>query len=88
MPEQKARIGASPDGNPGFTRIDIERLFTYHPPSAGQRVHYEKLRDAARAFAVVLVEHTPNGADQSAAIRKLRECVNTANASIAVSGWE
>ena len=44
---------------------------------------YVRLRDAARSFAQVVRDETPAGADQTAAIRKLRECVMTANAAIA-----
>jgi hypothetical protein len=69
-----------------FTRDQIDELFTYHPPDADQQVTYEKLRGAARDFAVALIELTPPSADQSAALRKLRECVMTANAAIALKG--
>jgi hypothetical protein len=37
-------------------------------------------------FAHVIVAHTKPSADQSAAIRHLRECVHTANGSIALEG--
>jgi len=37
-------------------------------------------------LALVILEHTPPSADQSAAIRKVREAVMTANASIACGG--
>ena len=45
---------------------------------------YERLRSAARAFSEEILECTPVGADQSAAIRKVREAVMTANAAIAI----
>lgn len=64
----------------------IEELFTYHKPEGEQSAHYEAIRAKAKEFALVLVEHTPTCADQSAALRKLRECVMTANASIALNG--
>jgi len=64
----------------------IEDLFTYHPPEGGQPAQYEAIRTAAKAFAHVVVANTPASADQTAAIRKLRECVMTANASIALKG--
>jgi hypothetical protein len=49
-------------------------------------VSYEAIRVAARTFAGVLLRHTPVSADQSAALRKVREAVMTANASIALNG--
>lgn len=67
-----------------FTPEDIQELFTYHAPKPGQPERYEAIRTAARAFASVLIENTVPSADQSAAIRALRECVWTANASIAL----
>jgi len=64
--------------------FDIDDLFTYHPPKPDQIPRYEAIREAARVFARVLEQNTPSSADQTAAIRKLRECVMTANASIAL----
>ena len=39
--------------------------------------------DAAKVFASVLLANTPPSADQTAAIRKVREAVMTANQGIA-----
>lgn len=64
----------------------IEALFTYHAPRPEQLPKYQAIRDAAKIFAKVLVENTPKGPDQSAAVRHLRECVMTANAAIALEG--
>ena len=69
-----------------LTRSDLKDIFTYHAPTPDQQVVYEKLRNAAYDFSVALVELTPTSADQSAAIRLLRECVMTANAAIALKG--
>lgn len=69
-----------------FTEELLDDLFTYHAPTPDQVEHYTALRDAARTFAGVIVRHTPPSADQSAAMRKLRECVMTANAAIALGG--
>jgi hypothetical protein len=62
---------------------DLDRWFTYHAPVEGQRERYIMLRDSGRALAKLIFELTPPGADQSAAIRKIREAIMTANASIA-----
>jgi hypothetical protein len=74
-----ARLGRAP----GF---DLDHLFTYHAPNARQLTQYEAIRTAAKYFATVLLQNTPACADQSDAIRKLRETVMTANASIALDG--
>ncbi len=67
-----------------FPDSTIEELFTYHAPDDVQKVKYEVLRLAAKNFAKVLRESCPKSADRTAAIRLLRECVMTANASIAL----
>lgn len=66
--------------------IDIDHIFKYHAPTPEQLPKYEAVRAAARAFAEVIVANTPPSADQSAAMRHLREAVMTANASIALGG--
>lgn len=67
-----------------FTPEDIADIFTYHAPKADQPQRYQAIRDAAKEFAAVLVGNTKPSADQTASIRLLRECVMTANASIAL----
>ena len=64
----------------------IEDLFSYHAPEGDQPQRYINIRTAAKALASVIVDNTPASADQTAAIRKLRECVMTANAAIALKG--
>jgi len=60
--------------------------FSYHAPVAGQAEKYEKLRAAGKTFAEIIVELTPPSADQTVAIRKVREAVMVANAAIACGG--
>lgn len=67
------------------SNIDIENIFTYHSPTSEQIPKYEKLRAGAKEFALLIMELCPDSADRSAAIRQLRECVMTANASIALN---
>ncbi len=69
-----------------FTEEQLKDIFTYHAPTQEQQGKYLRLREAALAFAKTLVAVTPSSPDQSAAIRKLRECVMTANSSIALDG--
>jgi len=68
-----------------ITNQDLENWFTYHPPKDSDLTKYAAIRGAAKFFAKVILEVTPEGPDQSAAIRKLREVVMTANQSIACS---
>lgn len=63
--------------------MDLANLFSYHPPKGDQIERYQRLREAGREFAQVILDCTPPSADQSAAIRKVREAVMTANAAIA-----
>lgn len=67
-----------------FSNEVIDDLFSYHAPKADQPERYESIRAAAREFAKVVVANTPDSADQTTAIRKIREAVMTANASIAL----
>lgn len=65
---------------------ELENWFEYHPPRPGQPEKYAAIRMAAKALAYVIVGNTPPGVDQTAAIRKLREAVMTANAAVACEG--
>lgn len=69
-----------------ITKAQLENWFTYHAPNAEQLPKYQAIREAALKFAQVVVENTPPSADQTAAIRKIREATFTANASIACNG--
>lgn len=64
----------------------INEMFTYHSPNPNQQLRYVAIREKAKEFARVIYENTPACADQSAAIRLVREAVMTANASIALKG--
>lgn len=64
----------------------IEEMFTYHAPTGDQPNRYEAIRSGAKSLALTIVNLTPASPDQTAAIRKLRECVMTANAAIALEG--
>ena len=66
-----------------ISKEDIENWFTYHKPQDGQQERYQEIRDAAKLLAHTIRNCTAPSADQTAAIRKLRECVMTANQGIA-----
>lgn len=69
-----------------MTPEQIENWFTYHAPTQEDLKSYSALRAAAKEFADVVNEYCPESADKTSAIRKIREAVMTANASIACKG--
>jgi hypothetical protein len=69
-----------------MTDAELRNWFTYHPPTTGQQDKYVNIREAALRFAQVVAQNTPPSADQTVAIRAIREAVMWANASIACGG--
>lgn len=67
-----------------ITFEEVSNLLSYHSMSQGQLDRSALLRIAAKNFAFVLIEHTQPSADQSAALRHIREALFTANAAIAL----
>jgi hypothetical protein len=64
--------------------IDIDNVFSYHPPTGPAQVEtYEDIRTSGRQFAHIIDEMVPDGAEKTLAIRKLQEAVMWANAGIA-----
>lgn len=66
------------------TETDLDNIFSYHKPTEGQPERYERIRAAGKELARVILQTTGVGADQQAAIRKVREAVMTANAAVAL----
>ena len=66
--------------------MDIKNVFSYHAPDCAQLDKYAAIRNAAQDLARIIEANTPPCADQTAAIRKVREAVFTANAAIALNG--
>jgi hypothetical protein len=64
---------------------DLDNVFQYHAPKGDQVERYQKIREAGKALALVIMNTVPSCADRSAAIRKVREAVMTANAGIAIN---
>jgi len=62
---------------------DLENWFTYHPPSEEQVGRYQTLREAFYQLGVLILDNTPACADQTVALRKLRECAMSVNQTIA-----
>jgi hypothetical protein len=66
--------------------FDPEHVFRYHAPTAEQVARYARIREAAKVLAYTILADTPASADQSAALRLVREAVMTANAAVALNG--
>jgi hypothetical protein len=66
-----------------MTDAELHNWFSYHAPTNDQKRSYETIREAGKLFARLIRDHTPECPDQTAAIRKIREAVMTANAAIA-----
>lgn len=69
-----------------ITQEQLDNWFIHHPPDNTQTVAYQHIRAMGKAFAETIIAYTPASADQTAAIRKVREAVMTANAAIACGG--
>ena len=65
---------------------DLDHIFKYHQPQEGDPARYEAIREAGKHLAQAILDNAPAGADQTTAIRKIREAVMTANAAIALRG--
>lgn len=64
----------------------LPEIFTYHAPTGEAPKKYAAIREKALEMAQVIVDNTPTCADQTAAIRLLREAVMIANAAVALDG--
>ena len=62
----------------------LSEMFTYQPATEAQRARYNAIRNAALGLAAAVYECCPPCADTSAAVRKIREVVWTANAAVAL----
>ena len=77
-PEELAKVSVEvPDDD------KIQNWFTYHKPDEDDIGKYHAIRESALDLARIIDDVCPDCADKSAAIRKVREAVMTANASIA-----
>lgn len=65
------------------TREEVIKHFTYHPPVGDQAERYEKIRTAAREFALIVFDLMPECPDRTVAMRQLNEAVMAMNQTIA-----
>lgn len=74
-----------------ISQEQLDNWFTYHSsksPAEGLSIQqkYFAIREAGKAFAATIVANAPDCADTTAAVRKVRESVMTANQAIACGG--
>lgn len=69
-----------------FTDEVLDDIFCYHKPEPDQLPKYEAIREGAKVFAKCIRDNSPGSPDQTVALRKIREAVMVANASIALKG--
>jgi hypothetical protein len=69
-----------------ITKEQLENWFTYHAPAGDDMEAYREIRLAGLILASAIVKWTPASADQTAAVRKVREAVMTANSARACGG--
>ncbi len=65
---------------------ELDKLFTYHPPTEEQKISYGEIRNKARELAKVIFENCPDSGDRTNALKGVRGAVSWANASIATQG--
>jgi hypothetical protein len=66
-----------------ITHDDLVNWFSYHAPKNDQPQRYEAIRSRAHELAVLFLASSQPSADQTAALRKLRETVMAMNLAIA-----
>lgn len=69
--------------------IDQEKLshwFEKHERAEESDILYETIRHAAKQFGQIILDHTPPCADQSDAIRKVREAMLMAHQALDCGG--
>lgn len=68
------------------TQEQLDNWFVYHEATVDQVVQYQAIRHKAKELAATILANCPQSPDRTDAIRKVREAVMTANASIACGG--
>lgn len=67
-------------------QFDLDHIFCYHAPEGDDLERYQKIREAGKAFAEVILANTPECEDQTCAINMIRDTVMVSNASVALKG--
>lgn len=65
----------------------VDQLCNHHQPDADALTRMKPIRESTKALIKTILTNCPAGPDRSAAIRKAREAMMTANASIVVKSY-
>lgn len=68
--------------------IDIDNVFTYHPPVGDQVDRHQAIREGGKTLAHLFDDLMPDGPEKTLAIRKIQEGVMWANAGIACAPYD
>jgi hypothetical protein len=63
--------------------LEMDNRFSYHSPKGDQVERYQRIRDKAKEFALLIAELTPKSREQSLAFTHIEDASMWANASIA-----
>lgn len=69
-----------------ISKAQLDNWFSHHAPKQEDIAKFQAIRDAAHNLAEIILENTPSSADQTTAIRHVRDAVMTANCAIACQG--
>jgi len=75
--------GAYPQSLPPSILEPIDNAFIYHAPKGDQVERYQSIRDKGKDLALHIASNCPYSIERDEAIKKLREAIMWANASIA-----
>ena len=68
--------------------LDLDNVFSYHPPVGSQKERYVALRDGGKLLAQLVQDNTPPSREQSVALTNIQQAVMWANAAIAINEQE
>lgn len=68
------------------SKANVTEVMRYHPPDEIATQQHQEIQIAAIAFAEAILQNTPESADQSTALRCVREAKMWANTAIALGG--
>lgn len=69
-----------------MNRDTIENMFTHHPPTGDQSERYERINEACRKLALVIIENAGSSATAKNAITQVQLARMMANSAIAIEG--
>lgn len=65
--------------------MDLDNVFSYHPPFGDQAERYVAIREKAKELAALIQGSTPLSREQSVALTNVQQAVMWANAAIAIN---